>query len=101
MLGAIAGFLIAPQIQLTPLGMVFQSIPALAAALFGGLVSIELAFAGALALGVLWTVLPGVEIGDWRLFDTVIGVQELAIFALVIVFLIVRWEALFGETTAR
>lgn len=97
MLGAVAGFLVAPQIQLTPLGMVFQSIPALAAALFGGLVSIELAFAGALLLGVIWSVLPGVEVASWRLHDNVIGVQELAVFALVILFLIVRWHALFGS----
>ncbi|MGH2830367.1 MAG: branched-chain amino acid ABC transporter permease [Actinomycetota bacterium] len=97
LLGAIAGILVAPPLGLTPLGMVFQSIPALAAALFGGLVSIELAFAGALVLGVLWSVLPGVEIFSWRLNDNVIGVQQIAIFALVIVFLIVRWQALFGS----
>ncbi len=97
LLGAIAGILIASQEGLTPLGMVFQSIPALAAALFGGLVSIELAFIGALVLGVLWSVLPGIEIGAWRLHDQVIGVQQIAIFALVIVFLIVRWQTLFGS----
>ena len=95
-LGAVAGILIAAQITLTPLGMVFQSIPALAAALFGGLVSIELAFMGALVLGVLWSVLPGIEVGVWRLNEHVIGVRQIAIFALVVIFLIVRWEALFG-----
>lgn len=96
-LGATAGILIAAQDGLTPLGMVFQSIPALAAALFGGLVSIELAFAGAMVLGVLWSVLPGVQIADWRLYDQVIGVQQIAIFALVVVFLVVRWQTLFGS----
>ncbi|HVL88898.1 MAG TPA: branched-chain amino acid ABC transporter permease [Actinomycetota bacterium] len=96
-LGAIAGILVAPQVGLTPLGMVFQSIPALAAALFGGLVSIELAFGGAMVLGVLWSVLPGVELGAWRLHDHVIGVQQIAIFALVVVFLVVRWQQLFGS----
>jgi branched-chain amino acid transport system permease protein len=97
LLGAVAGILIAAHEGLTPLGMVFQSIPALAAALFGGLVSIELAFAGAMVLGVLWSVLPGVQIGTFRLYDQVIGVQQIAIFALVVVFLIVRWQALFGS----
>lgn len=96
-LGAIAGILIAAQITLTPLGMVFQSIPALAAALFGGLVSIELAFLGAIVLGVLWEVLPGVQIAAWRLNEHVIGVRQIAIFALVVLFLVIRWEALFGS----
>lgn len=97
MLGATAGILIAAHEGLTPLGMVFQSIPALAAALFGGLVSIELAFAGAMILGVLWSVLPGVQVGSFRLYDQVIGIQQIAIFALVVLFLIVRWQALFGS----
>lgn len=96
-LGAVAGILIAPQITLTPLGMVFQSIPALAAALFGGLVSIELAFGGAMVLGVLWSVLPGIQVGAFRLNEHVIGVRQIAIFALVVIFLLVRWEALFGS----
>lgn len=96
LLGGIAGILLSPIIQLTPNGLVFQSIPALAAALFGGLVSIELTFMGALALGVLWSVLPGVSLGSFRVADF-IGVQELAIFLLVITFLFVRWEALFGS----
>jgi branched-subunit amino acid ABC-type transport system permease component len=78
------------------LGLVFQSIPALAAALFGGLVSIELTFVGAVALGVLWSVLPGLSFGSFRMAD-VVGSQELAIFLLVIIFLFVRWEALFGS----
>jgi branched-subunit amino acid ABC-type transport system permease component len=95
-LAGIAGLLLSPIVQLTPLGLVFQSIPALAAALFGGLVSIELTFIGALALGVLWSLLPGINIASFRMADFV-GNQELAIFLLVIVFLFVRWEALFGS----
>lgn len=96
-LGAIAGILSSLTLRVDSLQLVFQSIPALAAALFGGLVSIELAFAGAMVLGVLWNILPGVQFGTWRLHDKVIGVQEIAIFALVIAFLIVRWQALSGS----
>jgi branched-subunit amino acid ABC-type transport system permease component len=95
-LAGIAGLLLSPIVQLTPLGLVFQSIPALAAALFGGLVSIELTFVGALALGVLWSLLPGITVGTFRMAD-VVGSQELAIFLLVIIFLFVRWEQLFGS----
>jgi branched-chain amino acid transport system permease protein len=97
LLAAAAGILLSPQLGLTPQGLVFQSIPALAAALFGGLVSIELTFLGAIILGVLWSVLPGVELGSFRLNDKVIGVQEVAIFAFVIAFLTIRWKALFGS----
>jgi branched-subunit amino acid ABC-type transport system permease component len=96
LLAGVAGILLSPGLGLTPDGLVFQSIPALAAALFGGLVSIELTFLGALGLGVLWSVLPGVEGGGFRLAD-VVGVQEVAIFALVIAFLVFRWETLFGS----
>jgi branched-chain amino acid transport system permease protein len=97
LLSATAGILLSPQIGLTPQGLVFQSIPALAAALFGGLVSIELTFLGAIALGVLWSVLPGVEVSGFRLNDRVIGVQEVAVFAFVIAFLTIRWKQLFGS----
>ena len=95
-LAAIAGMLLAPIVRLTPNGLVFQSIPALAAALFGGLVSIELTFAGAMAVGVLWSVLSGLSVGSFRVSE-IVGVQELAIFLLVITFLFVRWEQLFGS----
>ncbi len=96
LLGAVAGILLSPIVTLTPLGLTFQSIPALAAALFGGLVSIELTFFGALALGVLWALLPGINIGGFRMADLV-GIQEAAVFLLVIGFLYVRWEQLFGS----
>ncbi|MHB8511411.1 MAG: branched-chain amino acid ABC transporter permease [Actinomycetota bacterium] len=97
-LAAIAGILIAEHQGITPYERVFDSIPALAAALLGGLVSIEVAFVGALALGVLYNVLPGIQVGTWRLYDSVIGVQQLVIFAVVIMFLILRWQTLFGGT---
>ncbi|MCA1832052.1 MAG: branched-chain amino acid ABC transporter permease [Actinomycetota bacterium] len=96
LLGGTAGILLSPVIGLTPNGLVFQSIPALAAALFGGLVSIELTFIGAMVLGVLWSLLPGISFGSLHLRE-VTGVQEAAIFLLVIAFLYVRWEALFGS----
>jgi branched-subunit amino acid ABC-type transport system permease component len=95
-LSGVAGILLSPVIGLTPTGLVFQSIPALAAALFGGLVSIELTFAGALAIGVLWSLLQGLSIGPVD-FREITGIQEAAIFLVVIAFLFVRWETLFGS----
>jgi hypothetical protein len=36
-------------------------------------------------------------VGNFRLNDRVIGVQEVAVFAFVIAFLTIRWKQLFGS----
>lgn len=85
-LAGIAGILLSPIVQLQPLNLTLITIPAYAAALFGGLTNLGRMVIGALVVGILYSVvpdLPPVKANDFP------GVRELAIFGVVIIFMFV------------
>ncbi len=85
-LAGIAGILLSPIVQLQPLNLTLISIPAYAAALFGGLTNIGRMVIGATVVGILYSLvpdLPPVKASDFP------GVRELAIFGAVIIFMFV------------
>lgn len=83
-LAGLAGILLSPILQLQPLNLTLISIPAYAAALFGGLTNIGRMVIGATLVGVLYSVVP-----DLPLLKTngLPGERELAIFGAVIIFM--------------
>lgn len=96
MLSGAAGILLSPLIGLQPINLTLLSIPAYAAALFGGLTSLPLTLGGAAMVGLVFSEMQEIplHIPGLRSFP---GVRELTIFAIVILFLFFRWQALFGS----
>lgn len=89
-LAGLAGILLSPIVQLNPLVLTLISIPAYAAALFGGLQNLGRMVIGALAVGVLYSevpALPGIKTSGFP------GTRELAIFGVVIVFMFVTGKS--------
>ena len=88
-LAGLAGILLSPIVQLHPLILTLLSIPAYAAALFGGLTNLYAMVIGALAIGVVYSEvpsLPGVRDTDFP------GIRELVIFGSVIVFMYLKGQ---------
>jgi branched-subunit amino acid ABC-type transport system permease component len=90
LLAGMAGILVSPIVQLHPLSMTLLSIPAYAAALFGGLSNLPRMVIGALVVGVLYSVVPDLPYIQTAGFP---GVRELAIFGAVIVFMFVTGKS--------
>lgn len=88
-LAGLAGILLSPIVELHPLQLTLLSIPAYAAALFGGLVSLPAMMLGAILIGTLYTEvpsLPAIRDADFP------GVRELAIFGSVLIFMYLRGQ---------
>ena len=89
-LAGLAGILLSPIVQLNPLVLTLISIPAYAAALFGGLTNLARMVVGAIAVGVLYSevpALPGIKTSGFP------GTRELAIFGVVIIFMFVTGKS--------
>jgi branched-chain amino acid transport system permease protein len=97
-LAGFAGILLSPIIGLQPINLTLLAIPAYAAALFGGLTSLQGTLAGATFVGVMFSMVPSLPLISRSSFP---GARELAIFAAVIAFLFFRWQQLFGSSMAR
>lgn len=93
LLAGVAGILLSPIIGLQPVNLTLLSIPAYAAALFGGLRSFPLTLAGSALVGIMYAVIPSLPVISTSGFP---GVRELAIFGSVILFLSFGWDRLFG-----
>lgn len=89
-LGAIAALLVEPSIGLFAPGfMTTLFVPALAAALIGGLTSLPGAFVGGLVVGIIDQVV------QWRFItSTIPGISTIVIFGLIVGILIVRPQGL-------
>lgn len=98
MLAGFAGILLSPIIGLQPINLTLLAIPAYAAALFGGLMSLPATLAGAAFTGVMFAMIPSLPVISTSDFP---GARELAIFAAVIAFLFFRWQQIFGSEFAR
>lgn len=85
-LAGVAGILLSPIVELQPLILTLISIPAYAAALFGGLTNLTRMLVGALVVGVLYSEVPDLPFVKGSDFP---GVRELAIFGVVIIFMFV------------
>ena len=83
-LAGLAGILLSPILQLQPLNLTLISIPAYAAALFGGLTNIGRMVMGATVVGVLYSVVPDLPLAK---SNGMPGERELAIFGAVIIFM--------------
>jgi len=90
MLAGLAGILLSPILQLQPLILTLISIPAYAAALFGGLTNLARMTVGALVVGVLYQEVPSLPLVKSHDFP---GARELAIFLAVIVFMFVTGKS--------
>ncbi len=89
LLAGMGGILLSPIVALHPLILTLLSIPAYAAALFGGLTNLGRMVIGALIVGILYSVMPDVP----RIGDIIPGTRELAIFGFVIVFMFVTGKS--------
>ncbi len=91
-LGGIAGILIVPALggTLAPFFVTSLFVPALAAALLGGVTSIPGAFVGGLAVGVLQGLLR-------QFLGGVPGIEEAGMFVLLLALLLFRPQGLFGK----
>ncbi len=89
-LAGLAGILLSPIVQLQPLILTLISIPAYAAALFGGLTNLGRMVLGATVVGILYSVVP-----DFPILKTngLPGERELAIFGAVIIFMFVTGKS--------
>lgn len=89
LLAGAAGILLSPIVQLHPLTLTLLSIPAYAAALFGGLTNLPAMLVGAIVVGTLYSEipsLPGVKTSE-------LHVRELAIFGAAIVFMYLKGQS--------
>jgi branched-subunit amino acid ABC-type transport system permease component len=89
-LGGLAGILLSPILQLQPLNLTLISIPAYAAALFGGLSNLGRMVIGATVVGVLYSVVPDLPLVK---ANELPGERELAIFGAVIIFMFVTGKS--------
>jgi branched-chain amino acid transport system permease protein len=89
LLAGMGGILLSPIVALHPLILTLLSIPAYAAALFGGLTNIGRMVIGALVVGTLYSLMPDVP----RIGDIIPGTRELAIFGVVIIFMFVTGKS--------
>jgi len=89
-LAGLASILLSPIVELNPLILTLISIPAYAAALFGGLTNLVRMLVGALAVGILYSEVPSLSFVKSHDFP---GVRELAIFGVVIVFMFVTGKS--------
>jgi branched-chain amino acid transport system permease protein len=83
-LAGLAGILLSPILQLQPLNLTLISIPAYAAALFGGLTNLGRMVIGATVVGILYSVVPDLPLAKT---NSLPGERELAIFGAVIIFM--------------
>jgi branched-subunit amino acid ABC-type transport system permease component len=88
-MAGVAGILLSPIIGLQPINLTLLTIPAYAAALFGGLTSLPLTFAGAAVVGVMYSIVPSLPVISSSDFP---GAREVVIFGTAIVFMFLRWE---------
>ena len=88
-LAGMAGILLSPIVALHPLILTLLSIPAYAAALFGGLTNLGRMLLGAGLVGVIYSMMPDIP----RVGHLMPGMRELAIFAFVIVFMFVTGKS--------
>ena len=88
-LAGLAGILLSPIVQLHPVILTLLSIPAYAAALFGGLTNLFTMVVGAGVIGVLYAEIPSLPIVRSSEFP---GVRELVIFGSVIIFMFFRGQ---------
>lgn len=89
-LTTLAGAIIVPTEQLLPFTMTLQLIPALAAALVGGLTSLPGAFLGGIVIGITQ------NIAKFYWGPSVPGAEYLAVFALIVLVLLVKPNGLLG-----
>jgi branched-chain amino acid transport system permease protein len=89
LLAGMAGILLSPIVALHPLILTLLSIPAYAAALFGGLTNLVRMLIGAILVGVLYSEMPDLP----RIGDIIPGMRELAIFGVVIIFMFVTGKS--------
>lgn len=89
-LAGLAGILLSPIVELNPLILTLIAIPAYAAALFGGLTNLARMVVGALLVGVLYSIVPAIPFAKNNDFP---GERELAIFAVVIIFMFVTGKS--------
>lgn len=98
LLGAVAGVLLAPTTLFTPGFMTLNIlIPAFTAAVIGGITSLPGAFVGGLVVGVLQQFAP--DLGRLPGVDQVPGLDRLAVFAALLLVLLVRPVGLLGKET--
>jgi len=96
MLAGAAGILLSPVIGLQPVNLTLLAIPAYAAAVFGGLSSLPLTLLGAGIIGVMYSEIPSLPLVGSQA-TSFPGTREIAIFASVVLFLVLRWQTLFGS----
>ena len=89
MLAGMAGILLSPIVALHPLILTLLSIPAYAAALFGGLTNLGRMMLGAGIVGVIYSMMPDIP----RVGHLMPGMRELAIFGFVIVFMFITGKS--------
>jgi branched-chain amino acid transport system permease protein len=89
MLAGMAGILLSPIVALHPLILTLLSIPAYAAALFGGLTNLGRMLIGAGLVGVIYSMMPDIP----RVGHLMPGMRELAIFGFVIVFMFITGKS--------
>lgn len=97
-LGGAAGILLSPIIGLQPVNLTLLAIPAYAAALFGGLTSLPLTFAGAAMVGIVYAVVPSLPVIATSDFP---GAREIVIFTAVILFMAFRPSAFAVDQTGE
>ncbi|MGH2793871.1 MAG: branched-chain amino acid ABC transporter permease [Actinomycetota bacterium] len=88
-LAGMAGILLSPIVALHPLILTLLSIPAYAAALFGGLTNLGRMLLGAGLVGVIYSMMPDIP----RVGHLMPGMRELAIFGFVIVFMFITGKS--------
>ena len=93
-LAGCAGIMLSPIIGLQPVNLTLLAIPAYAAALFGGLTSLPMTFAGAALVGVAYSIVPSLPVISSSDFP---GAREVVIFAAVILFMFFRWQTFAGD----
>lgn len=89
LLAGMAGILLSPIVALHPLILTLLSIPAYAAALFGGLTNLGRMLIGAGLVGVIYSMMPDIP----RVGHLMPGMRELAIFGFVIVFMFITGKS--------
>jgi branched-chain amino acid transport system permease protein len=89
LLAGMAGILLSPIVALHPLLLTLLSIPAYAAALFGGLTNLGRMVIGAVVVGILYSIMPDAPL----IGDIMPGTRELAIFGVVIIFMFVTGKS--------
>lgn len=89
LLAGMAGILLSPIVALHPLILTLLSIPAYAAALFGGLTNLGRMLLGAGLVGVIYSMMPDIP----RVGHLMPGMRELAIFGFVIVFMFITGKS--------